>query len=234
MLPLRTKTRCVFRAYSRSPPLGEISLPPSSQVGAGRSSPGPFRGGPPPPVIPDDSRHPPSHTPLAPMDVDRPPPLHARDYPPSSSRDAIPSSRGPIGHQSLLLHHPVSQQQIPAEEIRNSSHVLYQESVILHAPAADRVHVSTFAQQPHPLAASAAVLVVPVFFKRAAEWSRSSSTLASPSPPPQKIRTGEPPEMEWERRAPAGEHGHDWHPRARGAPLPTFRFCEPTSRPQPS
>ncbi|KAJ7816602.1 hypothetical protein B0H14DRAFT_3475265 [Mycena olivaceomarginata] len=46
-----------------------------------------------------------SHTPLAPMDVDRPP-IHGRDYPPSSSRE--PAGRGgPIGHQSLLLHHPV-------------------------------------------------------------------------------------------------------------------------------
>ncbi|KAJ7293912.1 TPR-like protein [Mycena rebaudengoi] len=83
--------RPVFRTDSRGPP-AEISLPPPSQVGAGRSSPGPFRGGPPPPVILDESRHMPSA---------------------SSARE--PPSR-------LLLHHPVPQQQIPAEEIRNGGH----------------------------------------------------------------------------------------------------------------
>ncbi|KAF7437305.1 hypothetical protein PC9H_004144 [Pleurotus ostreatus] len=104
-----------FRTDSRGPP-NEISLPPPSQVGAGPSSP-PFRGGPPPPVVLDESRHVSTHTPLAPMDVDRP--MHARDYPPPSSRD-LPS-RGPVGH-TLLLQHPVPQHQIAAEEMRNGAH----------------------------------------------------------------------------------------------------------------
>ncbi|TFK38602.1 hypothetical protein BDQ12DRAFT_683044 [Crucibulum laeve] len=101
--------RPAFRADSRGPH-SEISLPPPAQVTSGRSSP-PFRGGPPPPVILDDSRHAPSHTPLAPMEVDRP--VHPRDYPPPPSRE--PSSRGPVGHQSLLLQHPPPTQ-APADD----------------------------------------------------------------------------------------------------------------------
>ncbi|KAF8640372.1 hypothetical protein AX17_000043 [Amanita inopinata Kibby_2008] len=107
--------RPIFRADSRGPP-GEISLPPPSQVGASHASPGPFRGGPPPPVILDETRHVSSHTPLAPMDVDRMG-HHARDYPPS--RDA--ASRGPLGHQGLLLQHPLPQSQVGPDDIRNGS-----------------------------------------------------------------------------------------------------------------
>ena len=78
--------------------------PPPSTVGPGRpTSPRPFRGGPPPPVIVDESRH--NQSRLAPMDVDRPP-AHSRD-PPS----LYPSSRGPSSnrHSSILLHQPVPQ-----------------------------------------------------------------------------------------------------------------------------
>ena len=87
--------RPVFRTDSRGPSHNEIALPPP-QVGASRSSPGPFRGGPPPPVVLDETRHPPSHPPLAPMEVDRPP--HGREYVPARE-----VTRGPVGHQSLLL-----------------------------------------------------------------------------------------------------------------------------------
>ncbi|KAK7059223.1 glucose repression mediator protein [Paramarasmius palmivorus] len=92
--------RASFRTDSRGPN-NEISLPPPSagqSNSATRSPPGPFRGGPPPPVIIDENRHHPPHTPLAPMDVDRPlpPRTHTRDY--SQDRQPLPSS--------LLLHHP--------------------------------------------------------------------------------------------------------------------------------
>lgn len=107
--------RPVFRADSRGPP-NELSLPlPTAPLVAGRSSPGPFRGGPPPPVVLDDNQHP-SHPQLAPMDVDRPP-LH-RD-PPSYNRES--GQRG-AGSQSLLLHHPIPQQQVPGEGLRGSVH----------------------------------------------------------------------------------------------------------------
>lgn len=104
--------RPVFRTDSRGPP-NELSLPlPTAPHIAGRSSPGPFRGGPPPPVILDDSQHP-SHPQLAPMDVDR---IH-RD--PPYPREGVP--RGPSS-QSLLLQHPVPQQQLPGENLRGSAH----------------------------------------------------------------------------------------------------------------
>ncbi|KAG6820239.1 hypothetical protein H0H93_003602 [Arthromyces matolae] len=93
-----------YRPDSRGPP-NEISLLPPS-----RSSPGPFRGGPPPPVVLDEARHPQSHTPLAPMDVDRPVARDHRDgreYPGPPTRDG--PTRGPVGHHSLLLQHPPPQ-----------------------------------------------------------------------------------------------------------------------------
>lgn len=102
--------RPVFNTDSRP---NEISLPPPSQVGNGRaSSPnGPFRGGPPPPVVLDEARHPQSQNPLAPMDVDRIP--NPREYP--HSRE---SGRAPPGNQQgLVLQHPGAHG-APAEEVR--------------------------------------------------------------------------------------------------------------------
>ena len=67
-----------------------------------QTAPPPFRGGPPPPVVIDESRRgPPNQPTLAPMDVDR------RDAAPSYRESS--ASRGPSGHQSLLLHHPQPQ-----------------------------------------------------------------------------------------------------------------------------
>ncbi|KAF8060933.1 TPR-like protein [Lyophyllum atratum] len=120
--------RPAFRADSRGPP-NDIALPPPSQVGASHTSPGPFRGGPPPPVVLDESRHPQSHTPLAPMDVDRPHTREtrdSRDYPGPPTREG--PARGPVGHQSLLLQHPVPQQQARVEELRSDPHGHHQES----------------------------------------------------------------------------------------------------------
>ncbi|KAJ3489851.1 hypothetical protein NLJ89_g11488 [Agrocybe chaxingu] len=98
-----TSHRPSFRADSRGPS-NEISLPPPSQVNPGRSSPPPpFRGGPPPPVILDETRHVPSHTPLAPMDVDRPPHHAARDYPPSREPNRGPAPRTTRGMVSTLI-----------------------------------------------------------------------------------------------------------------------------------
>ncbi|KAJ6497998.1 TPR-like protein [Mycena vitilis] len=209
-----TSQRPVFRTDSRGPPT-EISLPPPSQVGAGRSSPGPFRGGPPPPVIIDESRHPPSHTPLAPMDVDRPP---MRDYPPSSSRRDEPASRGPIGHQSLLLHHPTPQ--IPPEEIRNGGHMHHQESYFTRHRAASA------SMSPPPHGSRIRSPPPPPF-----QYPSSSSSRGQPGGPGQpqrsprtfpaheQIRTSEP-EMGWDRRAPPAEHAREWPPREHEARRP--------------
>lgn len=91
-------SRPLFRADSRGAP-NDLPLPiPPAQL-PGRSSPGPFRGGPPPPVILDDNQRPQSHV-LAPMDIDRPPLREAASF-----RDG----RGPSN--SLMLHHPVAQPQ---------------------------------------------------------------------------------------------------------------------------
>ena len=106
----------IFWPQSSGPPGDNLHLPPPAAASASRSSPGPFRGGPPPPVVLDESRPIRSHTPLAPMDVDRPP--HPRDYP-SSSREGL--SRGPTGHRTLLLRPPVPPQRVRTEELRNSA-----------------------------------------------------------------------------------------------------------------
>lgn len=98
-----------FRSDSRGPP-NDVGMPPAQVNPSNRSSPpAPFRGGPPPPVIIDESRHVPSHTPLAPMDVDRPSHHNPREYP--MSRD----------HQSLLLQHPLPPQG-PSDDPRNGAH----------------------------------------------------------------------------------------------------------------
>ncbi|KZT42756.1 TPR-like protein [Sistotremastrum suecicum HHB10207 ss-3] len=73
------------------PPGGPAPIPPP----AVRQSPGPFRGGPPPPVNIDDSRRPSHHTQLAPMEVDRPP----------APRESGSFGGGRGGEQNLLLHH---------------------------------------------------------------------------------------------------------------------------------
>ncbi|KAF9560195.1 TPR-like protein [Agrocybe pediades] len=108
-LMLQPNHRPSFRAESRGPP-NEIALNPQGA----RSPPPPFRGGPPPPVIIDESRqqHIPGHTPLAPMELDRPP-HGGRDYPPPRDH-----ARAPNG-QSMLLQHPIPP---PADDPRNGGH----------------------------------------------------------------------------------------------------------------
>ncbi|KAF9066562.1 hypothetical protein BDP27DRAFT_1423703 [Rhodocollybia butyracea] len=113
-LLLQPPNQRAYRADSRGAP-SEISLPPPTQGPATRSPPGPFRGGPPPPVVIDESRHGSLHTPLAPMEVDGP---HARDFPPSTRENG---ARGGA-QSSLLLHHPSSQNQTPADDPRARGH----------------------------------------------------------------------------------------------------------------
>lgn len=96
-MPSRTLFRTDSRGAHNELPL---SIPPAQLQS--RSSPGPFRGGPPPPVIFSEDQRPSTHG-LASMDVDRPPICEAGSY-----RDA------PRGDPSntLLLHHPPQPQQI--------------------------------------------------------------------------------------------------------------------------
>ncbi|KAH9965579.1 hypothetical protein BJV74DRAFT_890217 [Russula compacta] len=171
--------RPIFCLDSRGPD-GGLPLPPPSQVGAGWSSPGPFRGGPPPPVILDETCHIPSHPPLAPMEVDCPP--HTQDY---SGSSCDGPSCGPIGHQNLLLHHPLPQQQVPAKDIWNGSHgpVHLQESYFTrphHHPPSCSV-----SPPPHP------------------SCTHTLPELGHPGPID--------PDMHWEHRgAPPNDHPHDW------------------------
>ncbi|KAF8971594.1 hypothetical protein BDZ97DRAFT_1254628 [Flammula alnicola] len=127
-----------FRSESRGPS-NEIALPPAQQHPSGRATPPPpFRGGPPPPVILDESRHMPSHTPLAPMEVDRPPHHGGRDYPPREP------ARGPVGHQSLLLQHPLPQG--PSEDPRNGGHPHHQDPYFMRG---QRPHSRSISPAPH-------------------------------------------------------------------------------------
>ncbi|KAJ7071587.1 TPR-like protein [Mycena amicta] len=204
--------RPVFRTDSRGPPT-EISLPPP-QVGAsaGRGSPsGPFRGGPPPPVVLDESRHPQSHT-LAPMEVDRPidaRPIHSSHSHGHGHRDA-PSrvERGPAGHQSLLLHHPVPQTQtsLPPEDAppppagRNGHH--HNDSYFTrHRPHS----TSMSPPPPQPRGRSPP----PPFVNPYPTGGRGAPQSAGPAHRSPRSFPGEP-EMGWDRRGPPpGEHGYE-------------------------
>ncbi|KAG9310296.1 TPR-like protein [Chiua virens] len=199
-------SRPLFRSDSRGPSNGDnVHLPPPPAPVGGRSSPGPFRGGPPPPVVLDESRHLPSHTPLAPMDVDRPP--HHRDF--SGPREG--PTRGPAGHQNLLLHHPIPQPQVPTEELRASA-----------------AHVSTSHNQEYfnrgmrPPSASASppprARSPGAGFQPYPPSSRQPVGPAAPtaprSPYPREPLRGAEREMPWERRGPPPEHHRDWERRS--------------------
>ncbi|KAI0689680.1 hypothetical protein C8T65DRAFT_106406 [Cerioporus squamosus] len=185
-----------------------LPLPVPPQL-AGRSSPGPFRGGPPPPVVLDDSRHLPSHTPLAPMEVDRPP-LHVREpsnsFPPPPGRDVGP--RGPAGQG--LLHHPAPQPQGPPEIHRHSAHPQQHP----HDPAFHPIRVpSTSASPPpHVRPRSVAGHMVPDYPGRPPLGPAQSSTGPRRSPPPPYPRE----ETGWNRRVPM--EGPEWDREPRGRP----------------
>lgn len=197
-------SRPLFRSDSRGPPNGDnVHLPPPPAPVGGRSSPGPFRGGPPPPVVLDESRHLPSHTPLAPMDVDRPP--HHRDF--VGPREA--PTRGPVGHQNLLLHHPVPQPQVPTEELRASAaHVTtgHREEYFNRSMRAPSTSASP---PPLPRARSPGP-----GFQAYPHSSRQTTGPAAPTAPRspysrEPLRQGER-DMPWERRGPPPEHHRDW------------------------
>ncbi|CAL1697020.1 unnamed protein product [Somion occarium] len=97
LLHSREGPRPIFRTDSRGP--GDLPLPAPAAVLNGRSSPGPFRGGPPPPVVLDDNHAPSQHA-LAPMHLDHPP-LHRETGPYREN--------GRTGPQTVLLHQPTPQ-----------------------------------------------------------------------------------------------------------------------------
>ncbi|KAH9487170.1 General transcriptional corepressor ssn6 [Psilocybe cubensis] len=244
--PLTLQTgnlRPPFRTDSRGPS-NEISLPPPPQASNGRvSPPPPFKGGPPPPVILDESRHMPSHTPLAPMEVDRPPLPGGRDYPPSREH-----TRGPSGHHSLLLQHPLPPQH--SDDPRNGGHPQHPDQYY-NSRGGPRPHsrsISPAPQSGRPRSPP------PPNFQNYPPHVRQPMGPAQPSaPPPQRSphvyhrRDPSHPEPEpgWDRRPP-GDHRdweHDRRPRhgveymQQGAPQNTFyqpRSPRAHSPPEPS
>ncbi|KAI0757584.1 hypothetical protein C8Q80DRAFT_1216170 [Daedaleopsis nitida] len=217
-LMLQGNSRPLFPSDAR----GEQGLPlPVPPQLAGRSSPGPFRGGPPPPVVLDDSRLAPSHTPLAPMEVDRPP-LHAREhsnsYPPPPGRDVAP--RGPPG--SGLLHHPAPQQQGPPESHRHSAHPQHP-----HDPAFPMRVPSTSASPPPHARPRSVVGHMVADYPPARPTLGPAQVSGGPrrSPPPYPRE-----ESGWNRRVPVD--GPDWDREHRGRP--PMDYSRPPSHLYPS
>ncbi|KAI0771034.1 hypothetical protein BD413DRAFT_476503 [Trametes elegans] len=224
---LMSNSRPLFPADARGGH-PDLPLPVPPQL-AGRSSPGPFRGGPPPPVVLDDSRHPPSHTPLAPMDVDRPP-LHGREhsnsYPPPPRE---PGPRGPAGQS--LLHHPTPQMQAP-DAHRHSAHPQHPHDPGFHAM---RVPSSSASPPPHARPRSTVGHMLPSFPERPPLGPPQVSSGPRRSPPP--YAREEPGwnrrvvvESEWDRERrgrPTMEYGHQqppfFPPRPHSPPVPPQR-----------
>jgi general transcriptional corepressor CYC8 len=183
--------RASFRSDSRGPP-NEISLPPPSQGSATRSPPGPFRGGPPPPVIIDENRHVSLHTPLAPMDVDGP---HAREFDREGTR-----SGGGGPQSSLLLHHPSSQSQTPADDARRAHHEYFPRHHRAHSRSSSPPSLPSVRGRGSPppfqtFPPSTRTVVGP------GQLPTRSPRTYSAQPPSRP----EPPESPWERR-----HGEHW------------------------
>jgi glucose repression mediator protein len=197
--------RPVFRTDSRGPS-NEIALPPPSQVGTSRSSPGPFRGGPPPPVVLDEARHAPSLTPLAPMEVDRP---HGRDHP-GIPREA--ASRGPLGHQNLLLQHPIPQQQPRVEELRADIHPHHQESYFTRP-----IRPSSRSPSPHHMNRARSPPPPPPPFQNYPSRPPVGPAQPSPRPYPARHEASRSIDMEgiWDRRPGPLEHRGDGERRPR-------------------
>ncbi|KAH9891250.1 hypothetical protein C8Q73DRAFT_651587 [Cubamyces lactineus] len=209
----------------------DLPLPVPPQM-AGRSSPGPFRGGPPPPVVLDDSRHVPSHTPLAPMEVDRPP-LHAREhsnsYPPPPSRE--PGPRGPAGQG--LLHNPAPQMQGPPDAHRHSAHPQHPHDPAFHPM---RVPSTSASPPPHVRPRSTAGHMIPSFNERPPLGPPQVSGGPRRSPPPYPRE-----EPGWNRRMVI--EGNEWDRERRGRPpmeyghpqqpQPPFYQSRPHSPPGP-
>ncbi|EMD41375.1 hypothetical protein CERSUDRAFT_79035 [Gelatoporia subvermispora B] len=208
--------RPIFRTDSRGPP-GDLPMPMHLQQLSGRNSPGPFRGGPPPPVVLDDSRHVPSHTPLAPMDVDRPP-LHSREpsnaYPPPP-RDARDGPRGPAG-QGILLHHPVPQQQPTPEALRGSYPPGHPHEPGLSRPL--RMPSTSTSPPPHS-ARPRSPLGHGLHYDPRAMGPGQTPSRRSPPPPYSRDVVMAEREPGWDRRMVSAEHAAEWErERSRGRP----------------
>ncbi|TBU53996.1 TPR-like protein [Dichomitus squalens] len=217
-LMMQGSTRPLFPSDARSGPT-DLPLPVPPQLQS-RNSPGPFRGGPPPPVVLDESRHAPSHAPLAPMDVDRPPMReHSNSFPPPPGRDVGP--RGPAGG---LLHHPAPQSQGPPEALRHPQHP--------HESPFHPMRVPSTSASPPPYARPRSVMMN--YPERPPLGpAQSSSGPRRSSPPPAYPRE----EPGWNRRVPV--EVPEWDREPRGRPVdytrapPSHIHSRPHSPPVP-
>ncbi|KAF7800323.1 hypothetical protein EIP86_011573 [Pleurotus ostreatoroseus] len=193
--------RSLFRSDSRGPLTNELPLPhPPTQL-PGRSSPGPFGGRPPPPVVLDDNQRPPT---LAPMDVDRPPSL----------RDIGPYGRegpGPRGPSSILLHQPVPQQQGPPSHHDAFSRPIRMPSASASPPPHSARQLPPFNERPPQVGPG-----------QTAHHSRSPRMYAREPMPVDREAVWErerrmvPADREWERER---ERGRDFPPQGAFYPM---------------
>ena len=232
-LMMQGNSRPLFPSDARGD--GALPLPVPPQL-AGRSSPGPFRGGPPPPVVLDDSRHMPSHTPLAPMEVDRPP-LHGREhsnsYPPPPARD-VGGPRGPAG-QGLLVH-PTPQPQAHPEGHRHSGHPQHPHDPAFHPM---RVPSTSASPPPHVRPRSVAGHMVADYPGRPPLGPAQVSGGPRRSPPPYPSREewnrrGPVEAPEWERGRPPMDYprppSHLYQTRGHSPPVPQRRNSSRSAR----
>ncbi|KAH9938987.1 TPR-like protein [Epithele typhae] len=197
--------------------LSDLPLPVPPQA-AGRNSPGPFRGGPPPPVVLDESRHPQGHV-LAPME-DRPP-IHGREQP---TPFPPPRDMGPRGERSLLLH-PSPHPQGPPEPQRHPGHP--------HDFHPMRVTSTSASPPPHarPRSVAGGHPMQSHYPERPHLGPGQPSSSGRRSPPPNYPRE----EAGWGRRPPV--EAPEWD-RERGRPPmdlgrpPSHGYARPHSPPQ--
>ncbi|KAI9512315.1 TPR-like protein [Russula earlei] len=157
LLHVNNGGRPIYRPESRGPG-SEITHHPSHISGAETSPAPPFRGGPPPPVVIDESRHAPSHAQLAPMDVDHIP--HGKDAPyshPPPTRDtrpprltSDPHPRDMEGMRGAPPHDSYSRPSRPGSIPPSPPiHASRARSPIYHGYPPSRVPVSTGPTGPH-------------------------------------------------------------------------------------
>lgn len=195
---------------------------------SGRTPPAPFRGGPPPPVVVDESRS--AHPVLAPMDVDRPPHMAREHLPPPPPPPRDGPSRGPLG-QNILLRHPSPRERSPPPPPPESRASIHNESYFTRTsrPASTVTSSPTHARRsPPPFP------------------SYPPSRQSNPLPPPQHSPRVMPPRdirrnSDWEHRQgppPPSNEPRDWERRpAFTRSPPDVRMqspAEPSPRSNPS
>ncbi|KAI6140520.1 hypothetical protein BKA82DRAFT_947392 [Pisolithus tinctorius] len=151
-----------------------------------------------------------SHTPLAPMDVNRP---HHHDFS-GPSRDSV--GHGPASHPCLLLHHPVPQQQLSTEELRSSANQdLAQHLEYFNCPL--RVPSGSASPAPHPTCPRSPVSTFPAYPPPSCqpiEPAQPSIPASQRTPPsyPHELRAADH-DMAWDCCGPHPEHHRDWEDR---------------------